>query len=424
MHKVGRDAIINLQNKVRSTVKLKGDQSTARAMNRRLILNLLRQEGPHSRADIAAATGLSPAAVTFVVSDLIEEGLLIEGKTVAGSTGRRPIPVDINYAKGLAIGFKLMVGSVECVVTDLATNPLGSMRLALEGHDPDHIADRLAGAVPELVTMVGRPDARLAGIGISMPGVVDNQKALCIRSHRYNWDHVPLGRMLAERVRLPVWMEDDTNAYAIAQQLFGAGRQHCNMAVLAIGVGIACALVFEGKLYRGANGAAGKFGHVSYEENGRKCECGKHGCLMAYYSVPRILDTWRERTGRGATEGFQSFLSALEQSEPQAVTALEEAGRSIGRHLANLVNTVDPEVVVVGGEAVAFGEALFGPLRTALGKGTFRAAPPILPDWEDNSWARGAAALVTQKLFDFETSAGVADARPDRIQDKAELNHS
>jgi predicted NBD/HSP70 family sugar kinase len=377
-------------------------------MNRRLILNLLRQDGARSRADIASVTGLSPAAVTFVVADLIDEGLLIEGKTVAGSTGRRPIPIDIDYASGLAIGFKLMVGAVECVVTDLATNPLGSLRLPLAGHDPDHIVAALAEAVPELVSLVDRPGARLAGIGISMPGVIDNHKAVCIRSHRYNWDNVPLGRMLAERVNVPVWLEDDTNAYAIAQQLFGLGRQHRNMAVLAIGVGISCALVFEGKLYRGANGAAGKFGHTSFEENGRLCECGKRGCLMAYYAEPAILSTWRNATGRGEAAGRSELLAALKTGEPQAIAVLEEAGNGIGRHLANLVNITDPEVIVVGGEAVSIGDALFGPLRTALGKHTFRAPPPVLPDWEDNSWARGAAALVTQKIFDFETSAGNA----------------
>ena len=395
-------------------MKLKGDQSTARAMNRRLILNLLRQDGPRSRADIASVTGLSPAAVTFVVADLIDEGLLIEGKTVAGSAGRRPIPVDINYANGLAIGFKLMVGSVECVVTDLATNPLGSMRLPLAGHDPDHIVTTLAEAVPELASLVDRPGARLAGIGISMPGVIDNYKAVCIRSHRYNWDNVPLGGMLAERVKVPVWLEDDTNAYAIAQQLFGLGRQHRNMAVLAIGVGIGCALVFEGKLYRGANGAAGKFGHVSYAENGRLCECGKRGCLMAYYAEPAILNTWRNATGRDNGAGRPELLAALKTGEPQAIAVLEEAGNGIGRHLANLVNITDPEVIVVGGEAVSFGDALFAPLRTALEKNTFRAPPPVLPDWEDNSWARGAAALVTQKIFDFETSAGNAAPSPDQ----------
>ncbi|MDE1992930.1 MAG: ROK family protein [Rhizobiaceae bacterium] len=387
-------------------MKLKGDQSTSRAMNRRLILNLLRREGARSRAEIATITGLSPAAVTFVIADLIEEGHVTEGKAVSGLSGRRPIPVEINYANGLAIGFKLMVGSVECVVTDLATNPLASMRLALADRDPENVALALAEAIPTLVEAANRPNALLAGVGISMPGVIDNEQAVCVRSHRFDWDNVPLARMLAQRVKVPVWLEDDTNAYAIAQQLFGLGRQHRNMAVLAIGVGISCAIIIEGKLYRGANGAAGKFGHTLYEEDGRQCECGKRGCLMAYYSEPAMLRTWRAAAELGAGHGLPEMLGAMGDRDPLVTSILEQAGVGIGKALANLVNVTDPEVIVVGGEAVSFGEALLHPLRSTMSKHTFRTAPPLLPDWEDNSWARGAAALVTQKFFDFETSSG------------------
>src|SRR5438093_11778931 len=100
------------------TVRLKGDQSTSRAMNRRLILNLLRADGPKSRADIAVATGLSPAAVTFVVADLLSENFVIEGESRAGSSGRRPIPIDINYAGRLVVGVQLRVGAIACVLTD------------------------------------------------------------------------------------------------------------------------------------------------------------------------------------------------------------------------------------------------------------------------------------------------------------------
>jgi predicted NBD/HSP70 family sugar kinase len=389
-------------------MKLKGDPSTSRAINRRLILNLLRQEGPKSRAEIATITGLSPAAVTFVIGDLLAEGHVSEGKTIAGVSGRRPIPVEINYANGLAIGFKLMVGAVECVVTDLATNPLASRRLALSDRAPETVVQTLADAVPALVQSAGRPKARLAGIGISMPGVIDNAQAICVRSHRFNWDNVPLAQMLAQKVKTSVWLEDDTNAYAIAQQLFGLGRQYRNMAVLAIGVGIGCAIIIDGRLYRGANGAAGKFGHTLYEEHGRPCECGKRGCLMGYFSHPAILQTWRAATGRDETDGLQDMLEALGKGDETAVAILRAAGIGIGKSLANLVNVIDPEVVVIGGEAVSFGEALLAPLRAAMGAHTFRTPSPLLPDWEDNSWARGAAALVTQKLFDFEMSGGTA----------------
>ena len=387
-------------------MKLKGDQSTSRALNRRLILNLLRQEGPKSRAEIATITGLSPAAVTFVIADLIEEGHVTEGKAVAGLSGRRPIPVEINYTNGLAIGFKLMVGSVECVVTDLATNPLASCRLTLIDNEPENVAKTLAEAVPMLVEAAGRPQARLAGVGISVPGVIDNGQAICVRSFRFKWNNVPLASMVAQKVKVPVWLEDDTNAYAIAQQLFGLGRQYRDMAVLAIGVGISCALIVDGKLYRGAHGAAGKFGHTLHEENGRLCECGKRGCLMAYYSEPAMLRTWREATRRDDSQNLSDMLEAARAGDAEVSRILGEAGAGIGKALANLVNITDPEVIVVGGEAVTFGDALFDPLKSSMAARPFFASPPLLPDWEDNSWARGAAALVTQKFFDFETSGG------------------
>lgn len=392
-------------------MKLKGDQTTTRALNRRLILNLLRQEGPKSRAELATLTSLSPAAVTFVVSDLIDEGIVNEREAISSSTGRRPTPIEINYEHGLAIGFKLMTDTVECVVTDLATIPVAALRIPMPSRKPEDVADLLAAAVPKLVELAKRPEASLAGIGISMPGVINHEQTVCVRSHRFNWDNVPLAALLANRVRVPVWLEDDTNAYAIAQQLFGLGRQHRNMAILAVGVGISCALVIEGKLYRGANGAAGKFGHTLFEENGRQCECGKRGCLMAYHSEVSILRRWTEANGGTGQMTSSDLRHALSLNDPLAVKIVGEAGRGIGTALANLINVTDPEVIVAGGEAASLGEHFLEPLREAFAARTFRSAPPILPDWEDNSWARGAAALVTQRMFDFESAGGVGHRR-------------
>jgi predicted NBD/HSP70 family sugar kinase len=380
-------------------------------MNRRLILNLLRQNGPRSRAELATVTGLSPAAVTFVVGDLVDEGIVTEGTAVTGLTGRRPIPVQINYAHGIALGFKLMADTVECVATDLATNPLAATRVPMPSHAPEAVTEVLADMVPKLVALAGRPHARLAGVGISVPGVINHEQTICVRSHRFHWDNVPLASLVAQRVNAPVWLEDDTNAYAIAQQLFGLGRQHRNMAVLAVGVGIACSHIIDGKLYRGANGAAGKFGHTLFEKGGRLCECGKRGCLMAYHSEVSMLRRWREATGAGPERRLPDFRQAVAAGDPPAIAIAEESGRSIGTALANLVSVTDPEVIVAGGEAVSLGDAFLTPLRKALAAGTFISPPPLLLDWEDNSWARGAAALVTQKMYDFEISGGVMSMR-------------
>jgi predicted NBD/HSP70 family sugar kinase len=383
---------------------VKVDQSTARAMNRRLVLNLLRSRGPMSRAEIATSIGLSPATVTFVVGDLIEEGLLIEGRPSKGTTGRRPIPVEINYSGSLAVGIKLMVGGIECVLTDLATTPLITRSLALPDQSPETVVEVCARAVRELLAEAHRPGARITGVGVAIPGII--QDGVCRYSHRFGWDRVPLARMLADKVNVPVWLDDDTNAFALAQQLFRLGRHHKTVGALAIGAGISCAVVVDGMVHHGHSGAAGKLGHSTYDPHGPLCECGRRGCLQALFSEPALVRRWQAASGNSRAATRQDMLEAARAGDQTALAMLVEAGDAIGRYLAVYCNIMDPEVIVVGGEAVSFGDLLFDPMREALARGMLWTPPPITPDWIDNSWAQGAAALATRRIFDFEASSG------------------
>ena len=386
-------------------MRIKGDQGTARAMNRRLILNLLRREGPKSRAELAVSTGLSPATVTFVVADLLEEGFVIEGAASRGATGRRPIPVEINYAGGLAVGLKFMVGRIGCVLTDLSTTPVAAVTIPVADETPAAYVAASADAVKQLLRHAKRATAKVMGIGVAMPGIIDVATGTCRRSHRFRWDNVPFASMLAERVRIPVWVDDDTNAFALAQQLFGVGRQHRTIGALAIGAGISCAVIVDGSVHHGSSGAAGKLGHCIHDPDGPLCECGRRGCLQASYSETAIVQRWIGR--RRSKLDRLDMLKAVEAGDNEAIAILQEAGDAVGRHLADFCNVVDPELVVVGGEAVAFGDHLLNPLRDSLAKHTLVAAPPVLPDWQPDSWERGAAALATQQLFDFEAVPGL-----------------
>lgn len=383
---------------------MKVDQSTARAMNRRLVLNLLRSRGPMSRSEIATTIGLSPATVTFVVGDLIEEALLIEGKPSKGNTGRRPIPVEINYTGLLAVGIKLMVGGIECVLTDLATTPLITRSLPLPDQSPETVVKVCAKAVGELLAESGAPGARITGVGVAVPGIIRDE--VCLHSYRFGWDDVPLGSMLAQKLKVPVWLDDDTNAFALAQQLFRLGRHHKTVGALAIGAGIACAVVVDGAVHRGHSGAAGKLGHSTYDPHGPLCECGRRGCLQALFSEPALVRRWQAASGSSPSSTRHDMLDAASAGDQTALAMLVEAGDAIGRYLAIYCNIVDPEVIVVGGEAVSFGDFLFDPMREALARGMLWKAPPITPDWVDNSWAQGAAALATHQIFDFQASSG------------------
>jgi predicted NBD/HSP70 family sugar kinase len=384
---------------------IKIDQSISRAMNRRLVLNLLRAGGPKSRAEIASVTGLSAATVGFVVGDLLAEAVLIEGQASSGSSGRRPIPVDINYSGRLAVGLKLMNGSIEGVLTDLSTTPMAALTIPVDGGSPEDYIDASAKAV-ELLASRKVSKAKITGVGVGMPGIIDTSRGLCLRSNRFNWDNVPIAAMIADRVHVPVWVDDDVNSFALAQQLFGLGKHHQTFGVLAIGVGIGCAVVVDGMVHHGASGAAGKLGHTSFDPSGPTCECGRRGCLQSFFSEPVLLKRWREAKGLGPEVTRFDLLKAAEAGDNTSIALLRDAGLGIGHHLAHFCNILDPEVIVAGGEAVTFGDFLFGPMREALESFCLWTPPPITLDWKDDGWARGAAALATRQLFDFEAASG------------------
>jgi predicted NBD/HSP70 family sugar kinase len=371
-------------------------------MNRRLILNLLRREGQMSRSDVAVVTGLSPAAVTFVVTDLIGEGYIIEGETTRGNGGRRPIPLEINYAGHIAIGIKMNVGSLECVLTDLSTATLSSLTAQFDDPAPAAVLGVAANAVARLQALAPAGTGKLTGVGFSMPATIDVKRGICIKSHRFHWDNVPFASMLQERIKAPVWMEDDTMAFALAHHLFGLGRQHQTFAALAIGAGIGCVSVAKGIVQRGATGRAGKLGHVRRSDTGPLCECGSRGCLQASYSEPAIVARWHAESGTGADKHRFAMRDAAANGDPVALNILREAGEQIGIELAAFVDTVDPEVIVAGGEAVGFGDFLLKPMADALARYCFAEPPAILPDERVDFWSAGAAALATQNLFNFE----------------------
>ncbi|MCB1357925.1 MAG: ROK family transcriptional regulator [Maritimibacter sp.] len=384
------------------TDRKKIDQKTGRAINRRLILNLIRRNGPMSRSDLALRTGLSPAAVGFVVTDLLDDGYLIAGAPSQVGSGRRPVPLALNVDGHLAVGLKAAPGRVDCILADFGINTLESRSVALTDRTPAGFVATTAEAIRSLLATHGggRP---VIGVGLSIPGRVVPDTGHCIRSHRFGWADVPIGPMLSREVGLPVYVEDDTMAYGLAHHMFGLGQACENFAALAVGDGIGYAVIMDGKIRQGALGNAGKVGHVMHDAGGPMCECGRTGCLQAWYSFAALESRWRETR---ATK----LLDALEKGAPEARAMVAEAGREIGRHLGEWVTVSDPERIVLGGEAVALGRVFIDAMEAALAVGYFReTAPPIVADESSYYWTAGAAAVAVQHVFDFEAAPSGSD---------------
>lgn len=396
---------------------LRGTPSTARALNRRLVLDQLRRNGPMSRAAISTAIGLSPAAITFVTADLIGEGLLIEGKAVSGAAGRRPVPLEIDYASRLSIGLKVTVDHIVGVVSNLATRVIAGIEVPLVDHRPETVVGACVGATEGLLRKAGLRRTDLIGIGVVLSGQVDAEAGNCRRVQRFGWRDVPIAAMLADVVSVPVWIDNDANAFAVSQHLFGHGRGMNNIAAIAIGKGVGAGLVIGGTVYRGAGGAAGEFGH-NFEERGRRCECGSDGCLETYCSDPGLLRTWRESDPTVGDRTVEHLADAVSAGDVIARKVVAEAGTRLGRHVAALINVLNPEMIVFGGEGIRFSDWLFDPMRTVLEDVCFPGSPRMAIDLDGTEWPRGAAALAIQHFFNFEATGGHR-SKPSNQSDKS-----
>lgn len=391
---------------------LKGNPGTARLLNRRLVLNCLRHAGPMSRADLAGVTGLSPAAVTLVTAELMSEDLLQEGVHAITSAGRRPVPLDINYGARLAVGIKLTEQHLVGVLTDLSTKVLRGATIEFDNMAPGSVVNAAARLVRQLAPTRAERE-RLAGVGLGLPGLISTERGVVLESYRLGWSDVPLASLLAQRVEVPVWIDNDVNAYGVAQHLFGHGRQTGTLAVVTVGRGIGASLLINGRLHSGKRGAAAELGHVLVQEGGRACECGRLGCLEAYASEPSMLRLWRERVPGVEHSGIDAFFALAAQGDAVCVDILRQAGHQLGLRMADMVNLLDPDLLVIGGESVRFGPLLFDALRAALAQRVFYKVPPLLiAEWGEDAWVRGAAALAIQKFFDFEAAAGQTSDGP------------
>jgi predicted NBD/HSP70 family sugar kinase len=387
------------------TMRLKGDQSTTRALNRRLVLNQIRHDGPLSRAAITAAVGLSPAGVTFVTAELIAEGLLVEREALLGASGRRPVPLDIDYSSKLSIGLKVMVECVIGVITDLATRVIAETQIALPDSRPETVVKVSARVAERLLSQAKVNRSRVIGIGLTLAGQVDAEEGVCRQMQRFGWRDVPIAAMLADVVSVPVWVDNDANAFAVAQHLFGSARGLQSIAAIAMGRGVGAGLVVHGRLYRGGSGAAGEFGH-NFDQRGRHCECGREGCIESYCSDTGLVQSWNELDPTTLGKTADQLAEEAEAGDSIARRVLSEAGTRLGRHIAALVNVFNPEMIVFGGEGLRFAGYLFDPIRKVLDEVCYPGAPPIAFDWERNSWQRGAAALAIQHFFNFEATGG------------------
>ena len=408
----------------------RGDRQLMVDMNRNLVLNVLRT-GAASRADVVRMTGLSPTTVSAIVSELIESGLINEAGEGKSSGGRPPLLLRIDDERNYIVGLKVTRFDISIAVTDLRAEVLHSELVELvglgagepDGHpfgssrdaevDPASVLDQLCVATADAARKAGVGLDQVVGIGIGLAGLVEAGTGICRYSPAFGWRNVAVAGPIAQRLGRPVLVDNDVNTLTVAEQWFGRGHGVDDFVVVTVGVGVGAGLVIDGKLCRGARGAAGEIGHLPVGGSTVRCRCGQRGCLEALSSdnaVRRYID---EALQRGETSSLAQpdtssltmaeVREAAESGDPVAAKALEKAGHALGVGIATLVNLLNPRLVILSGEGT-----LAGPLRsdaafTAMQARTFadlgRDVEFVVDSTDDVSWARGAACIVLGELF-------------------------
>jgi predicted NBD/HSP70 family sugar kinase len=375
-------------------------------VNRTAVLAHLGAHGPASRADLARALRVSPALMTQLIKDLLGDGLLVELSHSPSQGGRPARMLGLVSTAGRAVGVKVAENHLAFVEVGIDGKVARAASAPFDPAAPTILAD-LSASLQEFIA--DGSDTRLLGVGVGVPGSVDRQGNGIVDSTLLGWHQVPLGEALRRDLGLPVLVENNVNALALAERLYGLGSRYDSFLVVTIGTGVGAGIVVDGVVLRGAGGGAGEIGHLPMADTGPDCTCGKSACLEALVGEASLLRTAADRGVIRPGEGVAELLEAADRGDATAVEVFAEAGRLLGRALAGVVQTVDPDLVIVLGEgtvAWTHWAAGFEPaFRRNLIPGR-RGIGVAVEGWQDEGWAQGAAALVLATPFDTDGVAG------------------
>ncbi len=346
----------------------RGTVRDLRRENRAAVLWALYFGQPSSRQDLSVATGLSPSSVTNVIRELLDEGIVIEAGSVDSDGGRPRVMLEMNPDYGYAVGVDVGETRVRVELFDLRMTERAKADYPLNPreHDVDIVVERILTGINAVLTDSGIKPATVLGVGIGLPGIVEQGPEVLFHGQTYGWDAVPLGRLLRAGTDLPLYFENCAKTMGQAELWFGAGRGARDAVVTLIGSGVGASLICDGAIHRGVTSSAAEWGHTTIVVGGRKCRCGAVGCLEAYVGAEAILERYGRPTGGSDEESALAALIEGAAQAPLAAAILEETAEYLGAGIANLINLFNPERVVLGGWAgLLLGERLLDSIREA-----------------------------------------------------------
>ncbi len=361
-------------------------------INKHAALDLIRfTPGGISRAELAERMNLTRAAVTSIVSDLIQAAIIQEAESRVGGSGRPPVILEINPNRGWVAGIDFGASHVSVVLSNFSAHVIEEQEIPLDiALGPETCLGQANQLLENLLAKQGLAKNRLLAIGMGVPGPIMSEAGTVIAPPIMpGWNEFPIRDTMEASWKCPVSLNNDAELGALGEWAYGAARGEQNLVFVKVGTGIGAGLLLDGKIYHGATGAAGEIGHLTIEDNGPLCTCGNRGCLEALASGKAIALQAQEAVQKGKRTQLadvkpleritaQDVALAARRGDLIAQQILARAGSYLGIAIAGLVNLFNPQMIVVGGGVAQIGDLFLEPVRDTVRRRSLPASVGVL----------------------------------------------
>ncbi|PRR73593.1 ROK family transcriptional regulator [Neomoorella humiferrea] len=398
-----------------------GNLEYVKRLNRVNVLNIIRENKSVSRQQLAKLTGLTPAAISGIVRELVAMGFIQETGLGKSSGGRRPVKLQFNPEAGYVVGAEITRKKTTMGIVDLQAKPVVVNEAQIDMTEPETGLATLAKEIEQLIRTTGIPEGKILAAGFAVPGLLDTRTKIVKRSPNLGeqWHNIPVQATLEKYFHVPLFVEHNSNAAALAEHTLGRGKNNHNLLYINLGEGFSAGIIMNGEIIYGYSGHAGEMGHLVIMEDGPLCNCGNRGCLESLYAVPAIVrkannelylcpdkdplkQIWLEK----GEVNIKDIMACVREAGSYAWQLIRQAGWYIGIGIACAINFYNPEAIYLGGILAGAKEVLMESLLESVYRHAFpaiaRATRIEISDLGSDAAFYGACLGAIKQLFDVE----------------------
>ncbi|MFB1081602.1 ROK family protein [Jeotgalibacillus sp. JSM ZJ347] len=387
-----------------------GSKELIKEINRFKVLNIIRRQQPISRSEIATQCELGISTLSYIMDDLKSKNLIYEVGEASSTGGRKAKLLKFNEKHGYVISVKIEEEQILIALTNMNGDILLKKYAAFKKKESaEEIVLMIEKEITDIFSVEDKVITQLLGIGVLSSGLVNRHEGKIIRSSMLGWEDVPITEMIKTSFPgVPVFVDNNINGYTLAELEKGEGKFDNDFLVVSIGAGLGLSVVIDRNIYYGSVGGAGEFGHTTHVIDGYPCHCGQKGCLEMYASEFYFENKYRQihseqLTAEESDYHFTEVAKAANRKDQIAISLMKDMGKHLGYGLRNLINTLNPDKIIIVGEGVKYKNLFEEEVLTIANDNFFEKVgiqtEIVFSHLSDDSWFTGGALLAINQLF-------------------------